>query len=258
MDLTGVLTQALLGDSTVQKVGSKSEASGEQVQQLIAAALPILISGMNQNAKTQEGAQSLDTALETHGSEDTSDIGKMIEAIDPAEGAKILDHVLGDKKSDIQNGLAKKTGLSTTQVTSVLSVVAPLLLSLLGGHKKEQNVDSNGLSGMLSSLLGGSAASNSSEGFGLDDIASLLLGGSSQGGSGQSSTGGGLLGSLLGGGGSGDGNNTTGGELVSLAGSLLGSLISTKTDKPSSGKKKKKKESDTGELLGQLLGSLLK
>ena len=243
-DLTSVLMQSLLGGDAVGKVSEQTKADSSQIQQVIAAALPLLVSGMTQNAQTDEGAESLNNALEQHAVKDTSDIAKLIEEVDAEDGKKVVGHVLGDKKSDITKALAKKTGLTSKQVMSVLAIIAPILLSMLGSHKQENNVQSNGLGGLLGSLLGGdAAASNNNNGFGLDDVASLLLGG----GSSSSNSGGNLLSSLLGGGNSSGGNNT-----ASLGSSLLGSLLGGGSSNNSSN------NNETGELLGSLLSSLLK
>lgn len=241
-ELTGALLEALLGDKAVGKVSEQTKANGSQIQQVIAAALPLLVSGMTQNSQTSEGAESLSNALEHHAAKDTSDIAKLIEEVDAEDGKKVVGHVLGDKQKDITKALSKKTGLTQKQVLSVLAIVAPILLSMLGSKKQENNVQSNDLSGLLGSLLGGEAASsNSNNGFGLDDVASLLLGS----GSSNSNSGGNLLSSLLGGGSSSSSSQ-------SLGGSLLGSLLGGSSSNNNSN------SNATGELLGSLLSSLLK
>lgn len=243
-DITPELLQSLLGEQTVNRVSQTTKADSSQIQQVIAAALPLLISGMTQNAQNDEGAESLSNAMDQHAAKDHSDIVNLIEQVDAADGKKVVGHVLGDKEKDITKALSKKTGLTTKQVISVLAIVAPILLTMLGKKKQEHNVQSNQLGGLLGSLLGGEAAStNNNNGFGLDDVASLLLGGGSQ--SSSSSLGGSLLSGLLGGG-SQSSSNT-----ASLGGSLLGSLLGGGSSSNSS-------SDSTGELLGSLLGSLLK
>ncbi|MDO4566926.1 MAG: DUF937 domain-containing protein [Oscillospiraceae bacterium] len=265
---TNTLTKCLLGKDAVKEISKKTEADSSQVQQLVAAALPLLVSGMNQNAQTEEGAKSLAKALDQHKKKDTTSskaVAALVKDADEKDGKKAVKHILGDKTSEITKGLSKKTGLTSKQVTTILAVLAPILLSMLGSSKDEEEVESSssGMSSMLGSLLG--VGSSGSSSFGLDDVASLLLGSalssnssssssgsllsSLLGGSANSNSGSSLLGSLLG---SSSGSSSNSDALGSLSGSLLGSLLGGSSSSSSS------KDDDTAELLGSLLGSLLK
>ena len=247
---TQELISELLGKKTVSALSETSGAESGQVAQLVTAALPILLAGMKNNAGTEEGAKSLSKALDQHAATDTSDVAKAVKSVDAADGKKILDHVLGDNSKDIAKGLSKQTGLTSKQVVSILSTLAPVLLSLLGSKKQEDNAKESDLGGLIGSLLFGKDNSSSgSGGIDLGSIASALLGGGS---SSSASSGGGLdLGSLVGG---LLGGSDNGGKDESLAGGLLGSLLGGS----STGSGKKDDGKDAGDVLGSLLGSLLK
>ena len=45
----------------------------------------------------------------------------------------------------------------------ILATLAPVVMSFLGSQKQQNNLDSNGVSGLLGSLLGGMQQSNQSE-----------------------------------------------------------------------------------------------
>jgi hypothetical protein len=76
-------------------------------------------------------------------------VGALFQEEKQAEWSKILDHILGDKKSAIETQIGKDTWLDIAQITSILKTVAPILLWFLGKQAK-------------------------SDGFGLDDIVGLL------------------------------------------------------------------------------------
>ena len=244
------------------------------MQQVVTAALPILLSGMQQNARTEEGAQSLAAALDNHAADSKKSTKTQLQNADAKDGKKIVKHVLGDNTFGITKGLAKKSGLTSAQVTMILAVLAPVLLSALGGHKNETNTDSSGLSGMLGSLLFGSSSANTGSGLDVGSIASALLGGGTSSSSSSHTTHtthtthhkqdeeestssdltGALLGSLLGGGKTeSSGSSAT----TQLAGSLLGSLLGGSSES-SSGKKHEEEEESSGgaDLLSGLLGLL--
>lgn len=167
MDITKLLS-AFSNSDSVSALSQSSGAKPGQVSDLLAKAIPILMKGMEQNASTETGANSLAKALDDHAGGDISDTGAFLKNVDLSEGSKILGHILGGKQNDVQTGLAQKTGLSLSQVGTILSSAAPMLLSVLGGHKQNANVGNSGIGGMLSSLIGGS-------GGGLDNMISSAL-----------------------------------------------------------------------------------
>ena len=160
------------GISTIAKTVGAEESN---VQSAIGAALPALISGMQKNVSTESGASSLAKALSDHSGDSTSNIASFLNNVDLSDGSKIVSHILGSSNTSTTNAIAKQSGLSSSKVSQILSMIAPLLLSLIG--KKNTNGDSSsaGLGSLLGSILGGS----SSDLGGLASAASGLFGGSS-------------------------------------------------------------------------------
>jgi hypothetical protein len=114
---------------------------------------------MGKNSSTTEGAQALTAALDQHKDADVNDIPGFLKKIDTNDGAKIVQHVLGDENEQVQKNLAKKTGMDASQVSSILTMLAPLVMGYLGQQKKEQNLDANGVSGLITNTLGQSSNS---------------------------------------------------------------------------------------------------
>lgn len=156
MDI-GNLLSVFTNTESVNALSNNSGAEPGQVSDLLQKALPILMKGMQQNAASETGASSLAKAMDDHAGDDISNIGSFLKNIDPNDGVKILGHILGNKNTAVQTGLAQKTGLSSSQTSSILSAVAPILLSVLGGEKRQSNVSNNGIGSMLSSLIGGNS-----------------------------------------------------------------------------------------------------
>jgi hypothetical protein len=67
-------------------------------------------------------------------------------------GAGILDHVLGDRQSDMQRALSAKSGLDVGSIGSLLALLAPIVMGMIG---KKSNASPGG-------------------GFSLDDLGSIL------------------------------------------------------------------------------------
>lgn len=94
------------------------------------------------------------------------------------QGDKILGHVLGDQRGTVTQSVAKASGVDAGTVAALLPVLAPIVMSALGTHKKENGLDAGGLAGFLqgeAGKLGAAPAAAGSPGFGADDL--LKIGG---------------------------------------------------------------------------------
>lgn len=149
MDLNSILG-ALTAGSAVNDMGRQFNMNSNQVNSVISAALPTLIGAMQKNTATESGASSLAGALASHLGD-----GINLSSASLTDGGKILGHILGGSSKSIFSELAKKTGTSSSQVSGILSAIAPMLLGLLGKGQKSTNTSAGGLGGLLGALLGG-------------------------------------------------------------------------------------------------------
>ena len=149
MDLNSILG-ALTAGSAVSDMSKQFNMNSNQVSSVIKGALPTLIGAMQQNTSTANGAQSLEKALLSHLGD-----GINLSSASLADGGKILGHILGGNSNSTFSALAKKTGTSSSQVSSILSAIAPALLGLLGKGQKSTNTSAGGLGSLLGALLGG-------------------------------------------------------------------------------------------------------
>ena len=109
---TQELISQLLGKKTVSALSETSGAESNQVTKLVTAALPILLAGMQNNAGTDEGAQSLAKALDQHAADDTADVAKAVKNADAADGKKIV-------KPAPKKAAAKKPAAAEAAATAV-------------------------------------------------------------------------------------------------------------------------------------------
>ena len=192
IDLNSLM--GLVGGDGVEAIAKATKTDKSKVSAVLGDALPVLVGKMSDNASTKDGAKSLNKALNEHKTGDVIDVASFLSTADSKDGKKILGHILGSDEAAATKAISKKSGVSSSKVGSILSLVAPLLLSQLGNKKDEDEADSSALGGLLGGLLGG-GSSSSSGGIGASLLGSLLGGGSS---SSSSSGSGSLLGGLLG------------------------------------------------------------
>jgi len=183
--LDGILEQ--LGEGGVAKLSNSLGVDQSQMGGLLASSLPSILAGMANNTKTPEGASALSNALGAH---DGSIFDSLPDLIGKGggDGGKILGHVLGNKQSGIEQGLAKKSGVDLSIIMKLLPILAPLVMGYLSKQKSSQGLDAGGLGDILGRErtntersnpgLGGLAAILDSNGDGsfIDDILGKLGG----------------------------------------------------------------------------------
>jgi len=189
MDLTQLLG-ALVSNDAVSGISQSTETSAADVTNVLAAALPALLAGAQQQAEQKETNESFTNALMKHGEKDTNNILSFLSGVDAEDGGKIVGHLLGANTQSTEEAVAKKTGVSTKNIAKILAVAAPLLMSLLGNqakqNKKQEATSGDLATALMTSLLSGGDSA---------DVLSALLGVSTGKKKKKSDN---LLGSLLG------------------------------------------------------------
>ncbi|AXH97945.1 DUF937 domain-containing protein [Ornithinimicrobium avium] len=208
------LMNAIPTSQLARAVGEDEATTRKAVQ----AALPALLGGLSANANDQTGARSLLDALGQHQNSLADDV--RLDAVDPADGEKILGHVFGGNTDAVVNQLGGLGGGGQMGglVRKLLPLLAPIVLSWLakqvGGAMGGQGAPRGGApttsqpDGPLGQGRPDPAAGSAAQDGGIDPTSVLqdVLGGALGGVTGrQSGSGGGgilgdVLGSILGGG----------------------------------------------------------
>ena len=167
----GSLAKTILSSDALSAIAKQTNVSSDAVSEILSNALPALLNGANQQATQKSTAESFLEAIQSHGSNDTSNIGSFLKNVDIDDGAKIVKHLLGSNSDTLTKKVAKtsKSGIKAGDVAKVLAVAAPLIMSFLGKQAKGKKND-NPLSA-ITGLLGGNEITN---------LASSLLGGNSK------------------------------------------------------------------------------
>ena len=168
---------ALLSGGGVKAISKRTRLPAGDVAKVMSYGIPILVGGMNRNAATAQGEQSLSDALRYHSGDDVSNVGKFLKGADLKDGKKIIAHVLGGDQEDVVDQISRASGVSKGKTTSILALLAPLLLSLLGGQQNQGGSNFNLSSLLLSMLLGGGMQQQTQQ---PNLLGSLLGGGQTQ------------------------------------------------------------------------------
>ena len=172
MDVIG----SALGGEVQTQLGQRIGADSQTTSQAIAAALPMLLSGLHRNASQPNGAASLLGALQRdHDGSLLDNLGGLLgggNAGQAANGAGIVDHVLGDQQESAHQMVATASGLNTGQAAQLMATLAPIVMSALGRVQRSEGLDASG----LTSLLQGEHATAAQSQPDLMGLASKLFG----------------------------------------------------------------------------------
>ena len=89
MDILDLIKSQLFSEDTLNNLAQEANAKPEQVEQLTNLAIPEILKKLQQNASTQEGAESLSKAVDQHET-DLDDLMGFFNKTDQQDGDKIL------------------------------------------------------------------------------------------------------------------------------------------------------------------------
>lgn len=158
-----------------------SQIGADDRQQTATAASGImstLVSALAKNASTPEGAASLSNALDRDHDGSVLDnlfgmLGGQVQPQNPRalNGAGILNHLLGEQQGGAVDMISKMSGLDSSKTGNLMTMLAPMVMGLLGQQKQQQGLDVNGLTGLLTQTV----TSQKQSGNPLVDMATRFL-----------------------------------------------------------------------------------
>lgn len=148
------LAGTLLSSDSISSLSDLTGASGSDVTSVLTKALPALLSGANEQATNKKSSESFVSALSQHAKDDTNNLSDFIGNVDLSDGAKIISHLLGSDKDSIVKDISKETGVSQNKTSSILSAIAPLLMSLLGQQADKDTKKKGDSSAEIGELVG--------------------------------------------------------------------------------------------------------
>lgn len=142
----------LMKDEVTNKMANSLGMEKSKAQSALASAVPILMQAMSRNASTPEGERSLENALrKDHSGNILENISGYLDKPNTSEGSKILDHILGGKRNNVEKYVSNDSGLSSGMVGNLLSAAAPIIMGALAGKQSNSN---SGVGSLLSGITG--------------------------------------------------------------------------------------------------------
>ncbi|MFN7119358.1 MAG: DUF937 domain-containing protein [Saprospiraceae bacterium] len=195
MDLMNML-QGQLSGNLVNFLGEQAGIQDQEKTQVATQGIiSTLIGALAKNASTPEGAASLNHAIERDHDGSILDnlIGTFTGNAQPTQpkaldGAGILSHLLGDKQNNAAQMIGKTSGLDAGKVMNLMTMLAPVVMGMLGKTKQQQGLNVTDIAALLMNTRNNQANQNpmmniamqfldrDGDGNMMDDIAGMLGG----------------------------------------------------------------------------------
>ena len=152
---TSTLMKIVLSTGAVDAISKAAGIDPDQTKKVLNLIVPTLMGGATKQATGKDTAESFAKAILDHADADTRDLAGFFGKVDTTDGGKIVDHLLGTAATTaLVKIAAKSVGLNEKTVKLIITMVSPLLMSILGQQKKKHG--DNG-SELLKDLVAGTA-----------------------------------------------------------------------------------------------------
>ncbi len=144
-----------LGPETIQQMSGALGADPAATSNAVSLALPALLGGLSQNAAQPQGAAALDSALNAHDGSILDNLGGLLGGagggggLGGGIGGAILGHIFGGRRSTVEQGVGRASGLDAAQVAQLMAMLAPIVMGVLGRMKQSKGLDANRLPEVL-------------------------------------------------------------------------------------------------------------
>ena len=146
--IMGIIRSSLDGDAIAEIGNNLGEGLGKTHLAVITA-LPVLVTALSQRASKDSGEGLSDELDRGHDGEILRDASSFFAAGEFADGDRILDHVLGDKRTPAARAVANSAGMAEGKTDELLEMLAPIVLGAVGKMKKARQFDASMLSEVL-------------------------------------------------------------------------------------------------------------
>lgn len=184
------MVQQQLGGGAIDQISRQIGADPGTTQSAVQMALPMILGGLADNTTRPGGAEALHSALDDHtgtldglsgllggatggggmqsgkalggpgglggllGGGGGGAMGGLGDLLGGAIGGKLLGHILGGRRPDVEQTVAQNSGLDPQQVGRLLMVLAPIVMGVLARKKQQDGLSA----GQLGTVLQGGGA----------------------------------------------------------------------------------------------------
>lgn len=132
------LIQNLIGEQATEQLSKRTGMDPQAAKSVINAVLPVIMKSIGNKTQDLDNTKKLLEAANDHNEESIDDV-------DEEDGAKVANHLVWNTDV-ISNQVAEKLWVDSSQVSKIISNIAPLVLSQLNKGQKDGTITSDNIS----------------------------------------------------------------------------------------------------------------
>ncbi len=166
MDILDLLKGQLSNPAVLEKLSGAIGGGKDQTSAGISAALPTILGALTKNSQSSQGQSQIMSLLDKDGDGDIMDDlqGYIGGGNDTNGGSGILQQLLGGKQGKVEQAISENSGLSQGSTSSLLTQIAPMVMSVLSKQGKQagetSGLDIQSVLGLLGNAGGGKGGGN--------------------------------------------------------------------------------------------------
>ena len=187
--------QSALSGGTVDDISRRIGADPGRTRTAIDSAIPLLVAALGKEAADPARRSGLEQAIrEDHDGSVVDDLPTYLSggmSGRATDGDKIVGHVLGDRRDPAVQALAGRSGLDFNAIASLLPLLAPIVMGILGRKQRSGDISLDSITDVLGrdtqratdgspdlgDLLGNALGGGNGKGGGIGDVLGSILGG---------------------------------------------------------------------------------
>lgn len=146
------IAQGAIGGPIMDQLGGILGEDNSKTESAIGASLPAILGGLMQSASDDDGLREINRMADEADGGILDDLGSMLSNNSGALlsiGGPLLAMLFGKKQDGLIGAIARMAGIGNGSAGSLLKLLIPVVMSLLGRQKKEQNLDERQLRSFL-------------------------------------------------------------------------------------------------------------
>ncbi len=148
------LAKNAISKQVMGKIGSVLGQDEKATSGALGAALPAILGGLMNKANTPQGASELNKMLDDHDGGLLDNLDDIFSKQDEQDslvksGGDLLGSIFGGKQNSMFDSIAGALGMKSGLIGSLLSMLAPVVMGVLGKQKKSLGFDDSGLASLL-------------------------------------------------------------------------------------------------------------
>ena len=128
------MTQSFITPDLVQKFSGALGQPADKVQSGLKSVIPTFLMGLANKGSSNEGAQSILNMAKNPN----------------LQGTEAVNGIFGNELTSVTTSLGSATGMSSSSVTKMLGMIAPVVMGMLGKKVNQEGMNASGLKGFLS------------------------------------------------------------------------------------------------------------